>query len=57
MYAANVLLGLSDEEPNVTGIERALLPGGRWFAPGEKDACVLPESVAASFRGSGSGGP
>ncbi|MGD8237692.1 MAG: M28 family peptidase [Armatimonadota bacterium] len=48
-YAANVLLGLSAEERHVTGIEEALLPGGRWFAPGEKDVCVLPESVAAKL--------
>jgi len=49
VYAANVLLGLSAQERDVTAVDEALLPGGRWFAPGEKDACVLPESVAAKL--------
>ncbi len=49
VYAANVLLGLSAEEQHITGIGDSLLPGGRWFAPGEKDVCVLPESVAAKL--------
>lgn len=48
VYAANVLLGLSAEERYITGIERALL-SGRWFSPDEKDACVLPESIAAKL--------
>lgn len=48
-YEANVLLGLSAAEPQVTGAQRALLPGGRWFAPGEQDACLLPASAATAL--------
>ncbi len=46
VYAANVLLGLSAKEPPVTGVDKTLLPGGRWFRPGERDSCILPQSMA-----------
>ncbi|MFQ6098122.1 MAG: ABC transporter permease, partial [Armatimonadota bacterium] len=48
-YAANVLLGLSPAEADVTPMADTLLPGGRWFVPGEKDACILPASVAVNL--------
>lgn len=48
-YQANALLGLSSAEPAVTGAQRALLPGSRWFAPGEEDACLLPASAATAL--------
>lgn len=41
------LMGLSHEEVHVTGIDRRLMPGSRWFAPGERGVCILPETVAA----------
>ncbi|MSS72100.1 MAG: FtsX-like permease family protein [Candidatus Latescibacteria bacterium] len=42
----NGLLGMTPEEPGVMGIDRALL-SGRWFRPGERNACILPSDLAA----------
>ncbi len=43
---ANGLLGMTPEEPEVMGIDRALL-SGRWFRPGERNVCILPSDLAA----------
>ncbi len=40
------VVGLSSEEQHVMGIGD-LLVGGRWFEPGERDVCILPDDVAA----------
>ncbi|MBM3264432.1 MAG: M28 family peptidase [candidate division Zixibacteria bacterium] len=41
-----ILLGLHADEPEVTQIDRFLLPGGRWFLPDERMACLLPTEMA-----------
>jgi hypothetical protein len=41
------LMGFSPHEPLVTGIDTLLVPGSRWFRPGERDVCILPTEVAA----------
>ncbi|MFH1569132.1 MAG: FtsX-like permease family protein, partial [Gemmatimonadota bacterium] len=38
------VLGLSAEEPQVTGLDRALI-AGRWFRPGEEKVCILPSDM------------
>ncbi len=40
------ILGLHAGEPAITGLDRYLLPGGRWFAPDERAACLLPTELA-----------
>ncbi|HIE09399.1 MAG TPA: ABC transporter permease, partial [Armatimonadetes bacterium] len=47
-YAVHALVGLSPKEPEVTGIDKALV-AGRWFAEGERDACILPEEAAEAL--------
>lgn len=42
----NSILGLSPDEPKATGLDRYLI-GGRWFRPGERNAAILPDDVAA----------
>lgn len=44
---AGGLLGMSSTEPAVTGIDRHLLPGGRWFGEGETGVCIVPDDLAA----------
>lgn len=41
----NALLGLTPEEPQITGTDRFLL-SGRWFMPGEEFVCLLPNDLA-----------
>ncbi len=41
----NGLLGLTAEEPEITGVDRYLM-SGRWFDPGETDVCILPNDLA-----------
>ncbi len=41
----NGLLGLTDREPEITGVDRFLL-SGRWFLPGERYVCILPNDLA-----------
>jgi hypothetical protein len=47
-YTVNVALGLSAVEPAVSGIDRTLV-AGRWFRRGEREACILPASVAKNL--------
>lgn len=42
----NSILGLSPDEPKATRLDEYLL-GGRWFLPGERNAAILPDDVAA----------
>ncbi len=44
-YAANVLLGLSPQEKDVTGIDDVLV-AGRWVTESDGNVCVIPTSVA-----------
>ena len=41
-----ILLGLHADEPGITGLDQYLLPGGRWFLPDERMACLLPTELA-----------
>jgi hypothetical protein len=41
-----ILLGLHADEPKITGVDRFLLPGGRWFMPEERMACLVPNELA-----------
>lgn len=44
-YVVSALLGLSPQEAEVTDVERLLI-AGRWFKEGDKNAVLLPTSVA-----------
>ncbi|HHP7235350.1 MAG TPA: FtsX-like permease family protein [Desulfobacterales bacterium] len=47
-FAARGLIGLSHEEAGVTGLDRILV-GGRWLAPDEDYAILLPERMAGEL--------
>ena len=44
-FTATALLGMSETEPGVTGIDRSL-KWGRWFKPGETYGVILPAGMA-----------
>jgi len=44
-FTATALLGMSEAEPAVTGIDKTL-KWGRWFKPGETYAVILPAGIA-----------
>jgi LysM repeat protein len=44
-FTATALLGMSDSEPEITGIDKTL-KWGRWFKPGETYATILPAGIA-----------
>ena len=46
--AATAFLGLSADEPRVTGIDELLLAGS-WLEPGELDACIIPLKIAQAL--------
>jgi len=41
----NGLLGLTPDEPKITGVDQYLM-SGRWFEPGEEFVCILPNDLA-----------
>ncbi len=41
------VLGLTPEEVDVSGLDRALM-AGRWFLPGEERVCILPSEMIAA---------
>ena len=43
------VLGLTPEEKDVTGLDRALV-AGRWFAPGDEKVCILPNDMLGEER-------
>lgn len=43
---ATAAIGLDPAEAHLTRPQEALLPGGRWFRPGERDALILPKPIA-----------
>ncbi len=47
-FQARGLVGLSAQEPAVTGIDKTLV-GGRWFEQKEKNAVLLPERMAVNL--------
>lgn len=53
--AANVaevraMVGFDPAESKITRPQDALLPGGRWFAPGDKYAMILPQPLAIALK-------
>lgn len=53
--AANVaevraMVGFDPTESQITRPQDALLPGGRWFRPGDKYVMILPQSLAEKLR-------
>jgi cell division protein FtsX len=44
--AVRALAGFESAEARITRPQRALLEGGRWFEPDDRDALILPRSVA-----------
>ena len=51
-HSANVrcLLGFDPDESKLLRPQDALLPGGRWFRPGERRVTILPTPVAAQLK-------
>lgn len=49
-YDAKAICGLTPDEAKVSKIDQALKPGSRWFKPGERYACILPEGIADAFN-------
>ena len=45
-FTAVALLCMEHTEPAVTGVHRALLPGGRWFKDADEAAIILPQRMA-----------
>ena len=43
------LLELQSEESRVTGVEKILLPGGRWFERNDEPVCYLSEFIAGEL--------
>ncbi|MDA0712264.1 MAG: ABC transporter permease, partial [bacterium] len=41
----NALLGLTPDEPKITGADKYLM-SGRWFEPGEEFVCIMPNDLA-----------
>jgi len=48
-YDARAVTGLSPVEPEVTGIDQALV-AGRWFKPGDVHAAIIPTRIAEQFN-------
>jgi len=47
----NGALGLSAAEAEVTGADKALLPGrSRWFEEDEREVCILPQGLAEALE-------
>ncbi len=46
---ANALLGLSPQEPNITGLSKLIIKG-RWFSSNDKNCIILPERMAKTLK-------
>lgn len=44
------MAGFEPDETRVLHPQDALLPGGRWFRPGERDAMILPQRLAQQLK-------
>jgi len=49
-YNATAMFGLMPSESQVTGIDKAVRGGGRWFEEGENNVCLLPDAVASHLE-------
>ncbi len=45
-YVANAIIGLEPDEPKITGIDRALLPGSRWFLDEDEQGVIVSTHMA-----------
>ncbi|MEE2710183.1 MAG: FtsX-like permease family protein [Gemmatimonadota bacterium] len=45
-----IILGLHTDEPLVSRLDDYLLPGGRWFEPDERQACLVPSELAQRLK-------
>jgi len=45
-FVANAVIGLEPQEPRVTGIDRVLLPGGRWFCQPDERSVIISTRMA-----------
>ena len=43
------VLGLTPQESDITGLNRALV-AGRWFLPGEEKVCIIPNDMIGSTK-------
>jgi len=48
VFEAQGLVGLSHQEPVVSGID-AILVGGKWLEPGDREAVLLPERMSRNL--------
>lgn len=44
------MMGLEPEEQKVLKPQSALLPGGRWFRPGDRNVMILPQPLAEQLK-------
>ncbi len=44
------MMGLDPEEEKVLQPQKALLPGGRWFRPGDRNVVILPQPLAEQLK-------
>ena len=44
------LVGFDAAEADVSGVQATLMPGGRWFRPGEREVCILPDAIAEALN-------
>jgi len=44
------LVGFDPVETAVSGVQSTLEPGGRWFSPGERKVCILPDAIAEALE-------
>ena len=44
------MCGFDPDESKVLKLQNALLPGGRWFAPGDHDVVILPTPIAEQLK-------
>ena len=49
-YEARVMVGLDPSEAKISRPEEALLKGGRFFRPGDKQVIILPSPVAEELK-------
>ena len=48
-YMATAMLGLTPAEAEITQPQQYLIPGSRWFQPGDREVCILPDGIAKAL--------
>lgn len=44
------MVGFDPSEAKIARVQEALLPGGRWFQPGDRQAIILPTPIAIALK-------